>query len=287
MDMICTMRNWESRYRLPSFRHHSSLAKPDAQPDTRTIHIVEGDDHHCGPELLLTPAGEYLTPNHRDDSPVRRRGRSALAPSQSQPHAYSIPIADILVVETYNVRYGSPVHKLKITTISYGVFDFHCNNSNGHDILMAFLQASLPPERIVDGSVPDPMYPCISRTASSLSCMDVDRFTAQHVQGHVESETWPEKISRRVGKVVSSLQEISVSFCEVACCQSIPEQRERPPPHAGTIRYHSWGMDDEEPRIPSPTRKYKYPHLTASIPSGLSLESEDPELESVFERKML
>jgi hypothetical protein len=275
---------------MSSFSHRSPLVKASSKPDARTLRMVVDDDHHYGPELLLTPIMEYMT-NHRDDSPVRRTGSNHLRQRNEALVAYSIPIADIMVVETYNVRYGSPLHKLTITTISYGVFEFDCNSSNGHDILLAFLQAKLDPERILDGAgVDDSPFPCISDSPSTASCLDVDGLTARHVRGRVENETWPEKISRRMGKVVNSLQEISSTFCEMTCCRSEDCLRERPP--RSSFRYNDLGLE-EEAESPSPPRKslrkdydhsyggkhhQSYDGMHYHMPSGLSIESE-PELE--------
>jgi len=289
MEMTCTMRNWEARHQM---RQQRFLVKTSSHPDTQTYSMVVDDEHHYGPELLLQPVIEYLT-NHRDDSPVRGVRRKPL-PEQAAPPppvAYSIPLNNILVVETYNVRYGSPLHKLTITTVSYGVFELNCNNSNGHDILLAFLQASLKPERIIDGGADDQQsqHPTIKQSSSTLSCIDIDGFTARFVRGRVENETWPEKISRRVGKVVSSLQEISVSWCDSACfhgnsssAHSTNETREMPPSPVG--RCNDLGLDEEEGSVTSPPRKpinkHYHNHVVPTWPSGLSMETE-PELESV------
>ena len=309
-EMTCTMRNWETRQQS-SFRSHSvsrsRVAPLSSANDLRTMQMIIDDDHHYGPELLLTLVVEILT-NHRDDSPAGRRPSSVVrrrtgsssssSASSSNPNAppsaaaaaaapvqYSIPIADVMVVETYNVRYGTPLNRLNITTISNGLFEFDFHNSNGHDILLAFLQASLSPERILDGSC-DVVPPAVEKSwSASSSCLDVDGLTARHLRGRVENETWPEKISRRVGKVVHSLEEMTGTFCDISCCQATatPERREQPqltsslcyPELLELDRNDDATTDDDEENVkPQKTKTQNLLHL----PSGLSFEA-DPEME--------
>lgn len=281
--MICTMRNWEtcrsaaaaasSSHRRPralSAPHPTRTLTPphpgSAHPQRRSYQGARSASAvamNCsGPELLLTPIREILT--NRDDSPIRRV--SLLQDSSSMPtppeesiRAYSIPISDVMLVDssthhrTASDHRGSAGHRnypnhpcqIFITTFSCGLLDFQCLNQNGHDILMAFLKASLAPERVLDGSgscgrrdagasddassdgrrqqfrrgggaIPD--APALRSSSSVTSCLDVDAFTAAHLQGRADRETWPEKMTRRVGKVVNSLSELSGALCDLAWC---------------------------------------------------------------------
>lgn len=259
--MICTLRNWEQRRRL-------SLTSPLGPR-------AKGHDAD-GPELLLTPELSI-----RDVSPMRHPGKS---PRPLEPPVpFSIPISDILVVETYNVRYGAAIHKLTVTTKSFGVFELNCDGINGHDILLAFLHASLPAERILDGG-----GACIRPSESNVSCLDIDGFTARKVYERGENETWPEKLSRRVGKVVNSLHEMSITLCDVSCCQQIHTElsssrhdaERRDPP---AVRFNELGLEEEESSLTSPLaqKESSVGSLKQGPPKwqyGLSMES-DPELE--------
>lgn len=214
--------------------------------------------------------------------------------------AYSVPINDVAVVETCNVRYGVSAHRIQITTLSVGYFDFDCISRNGHDILLAFLQASLPVGRILDGGLSANVPGGIRLTSSSASCMDmdldVDALTAQHLKGHSERETWIEKISRRTGKVVSSLSEMSESFCEnMTCCQvdrvSEDDIRESPPRQCDSTGSFNKGQShlelDDGSQLYSPNlaeeqasdrhfqkKQAKLMLKNCHLPSGLSLEVE-------------
>jgi len=244
------------------------------------MRMIQNDKLHYGPELLFTPIQHFLST--RDDSPVRRTRMSQVVP-QEYDHAYSIPVVDIMVVETHNVRYQASNHKIHITTLTLGYFEIDCCSRNAHDILLAFLQATIAPERVLDGgTAEDFIHP---KSSASTSCFDfdVDALNAQYMQGRVDRETWPEKFSRRMGKVVTSLTEISETLCAINCCEdsaSTEEVREDPPTHG--LTYGDLEMDDcDQSTNPSPERmttikkeskaKLRYCHL----PSGLSVEQDE------------
>ena len=154
-----------------------------------------------GPELLLQPHLERLR-SSRDDSPVRR------------PEALlSIPTHEILVVES------ASKHVVLLTTLSLGYYQCSCPNRNAYDILLAFLQTTVPHERILD--VDDQA----TLPSQSSSCLDMDGLTAKYMQP--DRETWSLKRSRRMGRLSHSLQELSGSICDyTTCCAE--EVREEP-----------------------------------------------------------
>lgn len=313
-EMSCTMRNWEAKKtRQSSFTMQQQNVNSFQASDGVVGTILEGDSH-CGPELLLTPLHE-LSGNRQGGNSPRRRWRT---PSrQVQPinnegaeekvghssHAqcsFSVPINDICVVETCTARKGASAYRIQITTLSLGYFDFDCVSRNGHDILLAFLQACVPVERILDGRIPD--VPGIRLTSSTTSCfdndmdLDVDALTAQHLQGQADRETWMEKMSRRTGKVVSSLSEMSESFCEtIVCCQvdrmnEENDVRESPPRPSHSFGKQSHLELDEGSQMYSPDlqeeeeeedaankffekkRQSKLMLRNCHLPSGLSVE---------------
>jgi hypothetical protein len=242
--MICTLRNWEHRHPFSTLitSHHRTQLN--------------------GPELLLTP--ERIVASIRDVSPLRHSG---MRPERPLPTPFSIPIYDIIVVETHhNRRYGAHNNQLTITTRSFGVFELNCESLNGHDILLAFLHASLPPERILDGDGNSHAHSHIRPTISTVSsCLDMDHFTAQKVRERGENETWPEKLSRRMGKVVHSLHEISLTLCDASsCCQQVPTDllllsssrrggstaERRDPP---AVDWNDLGLEEEESSWSSPS----------------------------------
>lgn len=260
--MIVTMRNWERCRSTP---------KQQKQPNPRSRPMIVGES---GPELLLTPMRELLT--NRDESPVRRESLR----QQPALEGSSIPIEDILVVDVADGR--EP--KLHLTTMTFGYYEFTCNNRNGHDILLAFLKASVSPERILDGRIEDE-GPTIRSSSSVTSCLDVDALTAAHLQGRADSETWPEKMSRRVGKVVSSLTELSGAFCDLACCldDSVREKPPASPPSSPrtsmhpsrrtSLRYSDLEMDENDSQLPTVSAEKK-PQPTLRRPNNRPLAAE-------------
>jgi hypothetical protein len=320
------MRNWEARKspRQSSFTMKNSVSANSLQPDKVVGTILEGDSH-CGPELLLTPLHELQSTNREGSNSPRRRWRTQgrqVQPvneaeekkdghGQRRRSSYSVPINDIVVVETCTARKGATAHRIQVTTLSLGYFDFDCISRNGHDILLAFLQACVPVERILDGLITDGV-PGIRLSSSTTSCfdndmdLDVDALTAQHLQGQADRETWMEKMSRRTGKVVSSLSELSETFCEtIVCCQvdRVDEndtgRRESPPRPSNSFGKQSHLELDEGSQIYSPDlqseeeeedaadkffekkRQSKLMLKNCRLPSGLSVENPDSVCRSV------
>ena len=274
------MRNWEqssnitrgvagallrsTSSRRGSLRSSFSLARTENPADLKE---QENSIISNGPELLLTPVVEYVT--NRDDSPARSRHRtssfSKVAPhdmvEQQQQHfdrkPYAIAVEDILVV---NCTYSGS-NSLHITTLSSGFFEFSCGTANGHDILLAFLQASLDPERIIQEQPGETAgenggiarnYSCggvHSGGSSVTSCLDIDALQAQHLEFRATAETWPEKLSRRVGHVFQNLQELSGALCDGACC---PTQSKTT---TNNSHHHQHNNSMTEPRTPPPSRQ--------------------------------
>ena len=174
IEMTCTMRNWDTSQHQQSssrnmmLRNAFSLSNPDmATADTNTMSESSSKMFHSdsaidmrdtnginsksqlptGPELLFTPTYD-VSPSKSTRLHVSRR----ISPVSLQP--YSIPVNEILLV-TYDIANKSDHErtvshtKMHITTLSLGHYDVDCVTSNGHDIVLAFLQASLPQERMV------------------------------------------------------------------------------------------------------------------------------------------
>lgn len=231
------MRNW---YGLP--RKHQRPPLPNGVYESfslaRPINTAE---------LLLTPI-DY-----------RKDFRPPSAEMNATASSSTIPLEEVLLVERF------PCHsKLQLTTVSSGTFELSSLTTNGHDMLLAFLQASLQPHRISLTSGPC-SPPHLQESASSSSCLDFDTVQARHMYQRTAHETWPEKLSRRLGHALHNLTELSVTLCDGACC-TYTESREPPP-----RRDYMYGMDLGDP-VREPNRLY---HL----PSGLSVE---PEPEATF-----
>lgn len=116
----------------------------------------------------------------------------------------TIPIADIKVVDMYG---AGDSHRSNITTTSQGYFEFTLESRNGQEVLLAFLKANIPKERVMDGQAKSQA----SASTRSLESFDVEAFTASRMAERVESESFSEKLRRRVVKVVSSIEESEFS----------------------------------------------------------------------------
>jgi hypothetical protein len=262
--MMCTMRHWE---RTPSTgSHHGSSSH--RRHNNNHSNAIANDPRHVGPELLLQPVADIL--DNRDITPVRNRQQRvrhaqvspetttttptvAPTPEPARKVTYSLPLSEIMIVERQSATVKVPTYKLQITTIHQGYFEFDLRNRNRHDTLLAFLQAHLPAERIL---TPLPCDASVHSTASSSkqSTMDVDRLHAQNIKGLAEAETWPEKISRRVSKVVTTIQTMSGTLCDLACCHETTVGSSSPSLYESKHQQHmevrdlppvnSWNMAD-------------------------------------------
>ena len=189
-----------------------------------------------GPELILAPVQDVL--DNRDITPIRHRHRLKQVGTATNHNynynEYSIPLSEIVVVERMPPPASSRRHRsttskatascasfqLTVTTIHQGVLEFELHNANHHDLLLAFLQAHLPAERIQTVATTNGTDCGVSvhSTCSSKSQMDVDRLQEKTMRQHEAQETWPQKLSRRVSKVVTSLQDMSGTICDLTVC---------------------------------------------------------------------
>jgi hypothetical protein len=184
--------------------------------------------HQQGPELLLIPvinnslqgccAGEFdnpipfserfasfgSNPDHTNKNSQNGAGgtnlRYEMSQNTKQPRLgdVTLPIADIMIVDMYG---AGDSHRTNVTTISHGFFEFTLESKNGQEVLLAFLRASLPKDRIMDGQIPP------DSVSTGSNSFDVEAFTASQFAERMERESFSEKIRRRVGRVVSSIED--------------------------------------------------------------------------------
>jgi len=159
--------------------------------------------------------------------------------------SYQIPLSDVIVVDVDGIssdrrddfasREGC---RMNITTASGGYFEFVFQSKNAHDVLLAFLQASLPPERITNGAAgataaggrdsPSGVNSLTDsdraiRINTSGCCdtnegsYDMEGFTAREMTERVKREGLGSKIRRRFVHIVSQLQDVSLSLTECFC----------------------------------------------------------------------
>lgn len=313
IEMTCTMRNWgTSQYQQSSsrnmmLRNAFSLSNPDIANDTSTISqssskvfhsdsaidvrdsIHSKSDHPTGPELLFTPTYD-VSPSKSTRVHVSRR----ISPISLQP--YSIPVSEILLV-TYAIANKSDHErtvchtKMHITTLSLGHYDMDCITSNGHDIVLAFLRASMPQERMVQhenkNSSNSPHIRKKSKRKSTISnnlssehdadeipsvhsnnssvassCFDIDALQAKHLAGRAEAETWYEKIQRRYGHVVSNILEQFDSCCNNTTTKGPQHQNPNGPASDTAATIHRTEQVYESTSNKNPNAKLRSPVST-------------------------
>ena len=222
VETLCTMRHWEKKGgNHHSMHHHHST------------HLL----HKEGPELVLQTVQDVLLES-RDVTPGKCRRKSLNGnPSLHNNHHHAtnnkdnqaksaststlsasiaIPLAEIVIVEKWPRR----SYKLTVTTIHQGLLEFDLKNSNRHDMLLAFLQAHLPAERIQQHATTTADGISVHSTCSSQSQMDVDYLQERTIreQAAAAAETWPERLTRRMSNVVHSIQAMSGTICDLTVC---------------------------------------------------------------------
>jgi hypothetical protein len=220
-DMMCTMRIWHGNKRgFPMKKTLSSGNK----------HFQSNKSQQAGcSEILLKPIQRHPSVSRstcRSDEfaslPVSKRFASfgsvgetnRFQMQQSQTSSISIgnvklPISDIMIV---NMHGDSNSHTINLTTMSLGYFEFTMNR-NGQEILLAFLKANLPIERIM-GCVPRSRSDVSHGTTSTSGnkSFDVEALTSNKIKNRIENETLSEKVRRKVSRAFASIED-----CKYSC----------------------------------------------------------------------
>ncbi len=217
-----------------------------------------------------------------------------------------IPLADIVVVDVYH---GNTKH-MNLTTKSYGFFELRFETHNSYDVMLACLAATLPENRIF-GMVVKPE----TKTAASQASFDVDTLTATRIAERMQSETFLERLRRRMRRFCINVEESKfkevvqalvfrisrpnhwLPFCSVSgnladnCgCgnnqhldSTSSEIRDSAPPM--NLFNCALEMDDEVSTYPeAEKRRIGSDRKLSMLPSGLSVESADPSV-AVFDDK--
>jgi len=294
---------------------------------------------HIGPELILTPVSNPLVEQHMccgsdfgDPIPLSKRfasfgsldgsrlcnnnnylrnGSSGTPKfSQRQPSpvpspklgTVTIPIKDIMLIDVDGNANNS--YQTNITTMSSGYFEFNMESLNGRLLLMAFLKANLPKEKVLDGThlvLPRSPSNITQNTTGSTKSFDVEAFTASRMAERLKSESISEKLQRRIYRLVSSLEEMSNSISECGCgCGNATvspapvegrEKRDSPPRKMvemasdnttveGSTGGRGFSSSPNRFEMRPPVKYSKRQELKAThMPSGLSVES-DPEVDT-------
>lgn len=224
-EMVCTMRVWH-KTNMPAA---SAVVKKVPITHARSFdfspHRKKPVKH--GPELVLTsnqsPVMVPVTSLGHFSEPLstsRRLGSGNMARRSSSRQRtrnmdtmnsttvlrdFSVPVVDIMVVDMFG---RGDSHQCNITTMSHGYFELTMENRNGQDILMAFLNANLPKERVMGGMRKRTNSELSSDTKSTgTASFDVEAFTATRMTERIKRETMSEKLRRKVVRVFSSFEE--------------------------------------------------------------------------------
>jgi hypothetical protein len=227
--------------------HRRSLSSPF---DSASLRIPASEFRNTGPELVLTPLTNPLILEQQQaqlccgsdfsnalpskftsfgsgGSPTAEAtGRFRLASSGGIHGSTSltrpplgtvtIPMKDILLVGMSDTESKLAQCQTSVTTASAGFFELTMDNSNGQLVLMAFLKANLPKNKISDLShLGLPRSPSnLTQNTQSTKSFDVEAFTATRMTERLQSESVAEKVQRRIHRIVTSLEESEYTTCQ-------------------------------------------------------------------------
>lgn len=160
-----------------------------------------GSRHKVRAERCASPARGVPRPR-RSASPAFSE-----QPPRPQRIGCTIPISDIVVADVHDA------HVIFLTTLSNGYFEFCFRTANARDMMVAFLNASLGPERILSQAGP-PKEENLEEPACSF---DVETLTANRIEERMRTESFSEKVRRKMAHVALQIEEISTSISECAC----------------------------------------------------------------------
>lgn len=169
--------------------------------------------------LLIDVHGNSSSAFHQKDS-------SALSPSDQN-------LSDTKKANT---------HCIHIVTISNGIYEFAMESANGRELLLAFLKANLPRERINDQDIHRTPSNVTNNTSHSNRSFDVEAFTAKRMSERLKSESIGEKLQRRVHRLVSSFEECKFFYILFSRCLDSSEDD-------NCLLLFGFGFIDESPII--------------------------------------
>lgn len=162
--------------------------------------------------------GDYSIGASPGDSPYNSDGEGcAIAALPS----YRIPTSDIIVADiAIEQDEASPdggggggiTYRIYLTTVSSGYFEITFDSANSHSVMVAFLHAALPPERIHMKLAPDHNTDETGKQAifSTASCcadavtresFDMDNFMAKELNETMQREGMFDKLRRRIAHI--------------------------------------------------------------------------------------
>jgi hypothetical protein len=185
-------------------------------------------------ERCASPARGARVPRPRRNSSPAFSEQQPPPPPRPQPIGCTIPISDIVVADVHDA------HVIFLTTLSNGYFEFCFHTANARDMMLAFLSASLGPERMLSQAAGGP--PTEENVEDPACSFDVETLTANRIEERMRTESFSEKVRRKMAHVALQIEEISTSISECACGYG----------NHTTPKKETWN-DDSRRQSPSPS----------------------------------
>ena len=164
--------------------------------------------------------GDYSNGVTPGDSPYNSDGEGCSLNAIAALPSYRIPTSDIIVADI-SIEQDEPSseggggggikYRIYLTTVSSGYFEIAFDSANSHSVMVTFLHAALPPERV--HRKVDPVHsgtnggPNVFSTASCCAdtvtreSFDMDNFMAKELNETVQREGIFDKLKRRIAHI--------------------------------------------------------------------------------------
>lgn len=162
--------------------------------------------------------------------PSRNAAISAAFAVNNEPNAsessnisvisFNIKMKDIIRVdiESSAIDNDPSVEGFLLYLISYngGFFELNFSSSNSRDVLLAFLRANIPEDRIasIDEEQIEAEIPSLQHQTSS---MDMEKFQAKEVINRIQNETFGSKCQRKFNVAFTRFTDVACALSECIC----------------------------------------------------------------------
>jgi len=183
----------------------------------------------------LTPRSKNV--NNITDKSESSRDCNGISNSQmsNNSESFNIPITDIIVVDTdgsHSQQNGDrgtcpqdidmhEIQQMYITSMNSGYFEFTFYSKNAQDVMLAFLQSTLPSERITHTRLrPSSEMAIAPNAVHPDASYDMDYLTAKEMNDILKSESFSERMLSKVQHVFSTFDTITNQFTECVSCNT-------------------------------------------------------------------
>lgn len=197
--------------------------------------------------------------------------------TSNNSESFNIPITDIIVVDTDGSHSQHQKHvrrcpqvidaqetfQMYVTSMTSGYYEFTFYSKNAQDVMLAFLQSTLPSERITRARCePQAMLATSPSAAIADASYDMEYLTNKEMNDILETESLSERILSKVQNFFSTFDAITSQFTQCVSCD-----KRTAPSSPKTFQKKEISFTD-----PTASDGYVLPHSRSDVPFLFSYE---------------